>query len=213
MKVIGATGSSDKTTSEIDLGIAGLPSAVKDAIIEEAGEVIVAEILASLGEARSPVSGESFPRLSKKYREFKMREGGSGSPDLELYGDLKDALTWKPTENGLEVGFFGGQADKADGHNKLSGRENFTPQRRFLPAEGQNFKRHIVRQVEDIIDSHAGDAFKESDFGGVESSTELYDVLRGVYSGYTRSEIRQAVASSPELMDMLIGLNLLRYLV
>lgn len=211
MRVVSATGSSAVTASEIDLEISGLPESVKRAIIEEAGEAIVGEILVALADAKSPVSGESFPKLSKKYKEFKEAAGGSGIPDLELTGDLKDALTFRPTDDGLEVGIFGKDAGKADGHCNFSG-ESSLPQRRFLPGEDQQFKRHIVRRVEEIIDSHLGEALKESDFSGVESSRDLYDILGEVYGGYTRSEIRQLVASNSDLMDMLIDLDLVRYL-
>jgi len=212
LKVVKAVGSNDETYSEIDLGIDGLPNKLKNDIIEQAGDLLKEEILQALAVAKSPVSGESFPALSKKYREFKISEGGSGSPDLELYGDLKDALTYEATDSGLKIGFFGDQAAKADGHNKFSGRENFTPKRRFLPDEGQSFKRDIVRAVKSIVEAGSGSVFKESDFSSVESSQDLYDVLREVYSGYSKAEIKEIVASNSDLLDILISNDLLRFL-
>lgn len=212
MKVVKAVGSDDETYSEIDLGLSGLPSDIKGDIIEEAGTLLVEEVLAAMGAAKSPVSGESFPALSKKYKAFKQAAGGSGSPDLELYGDLKDALTFKPTDNGLLIGFFGDQAAKADGHLKFSGRPNFTPKRRFLPEEGQQFKRDIVSAVEEIVDVGASGLFKESDFSGVESSQDLYDVFREVYAGYSKADIMDIVTGNPGLLDILIKKDLLRFL-
>lgn len=212
MKVVKTTGSSSRTTSSIDLGIAGLPAHIKNDIIQEAGEFLVEQTLLSLGDAKSPVSGESFPALSKEYKAKKVAEGGRPVPDLELAGDLKDALTFRPTETGLEIGFFGSEADKADGHLKFSGRENHTPKRRFLPAEGQNFKRDIVQEVDRIVSEKSGDAFKKSDFSGVQSSRDLYDVLRAVYGDMTRSEMREAAAGSPTLLNILFELDLMRLL-
>jgi len=212
MKVVKASGSDDETYTEIDLGIEGLPNDIKRDIINEAGDFIVEKVLDSLASAKSPVSGESFPALSKKYKAFKVAAGGEGVPNLELEGDLKAALTYRPTDGGLEIGFFGDQAAKADGHLKFSGRENFTPKRRFLPEEGQQFKRDIIQGVEEIVDARAADAIKESDLSGVESSSELYDVLGEIYVGYSRSDIREIVSSNSNLMDLLIDLDLVRFL-
>lgn len=173
------------------------------------GEFLVEQTLFALDSAKSPVQGESFPALSRKYKKRKLAEGGRGIPDLELTGDLKADLTASPAPDGLEIGFFGSQADKADGHLKFSDRENNCPQRRFLPGEGQKFKREIESGVEDIIARRSGEAFKEEDFADVESKADLYDVLSEVYLDMSRSEIRQAVASSPDLFDLLSGLDLI----
>ncbi len=211
MKVIKATGSNTETFSSIDLGIADLPKDIQKDIVNEAGEFLVEQILLSLSSAKSPVSGETFPALSKLYKEKKVAEGGRPVPDLELRGDLKDALTFRPTENGLEIGFFDEQAGKADGHNNFSG-ESELPKRRFLPGEGQNFKQSIVREVDRIVAEKAGEAFDKSDFRQVESSAELYDVLRGMYGGMSKSAIRETVAGSDKLLSILMDLDLMGYL-
>ncbi len=209
MKVTGSQGSSSQTTSSIDLELGDLPAATQRIIKEEIGELIVLEALMAMGEAKSIVQGESFPRLSKNYKSKKVAEGGSSAPDLEVSGGLKDALTFKATDDGIDVGFFGAKADHADGHLKFSGRENATPQRRFLPGEGQTLKSNILQKVEDIIAHHSGSAFEKSDFSGVESSSDLYDILGETFSGMSKSQIRLAVASNPELIDLLIDQGLL----
>jgi hypothetical protein len=211
LKVIKATGSSNRTTSEIDLGISGLPGNIKSDIVEEVGTYLVEQILLTLGDAKSPVAGESFKSLSKNYKKIKEQQGGNGIPDLELTGAMKDALTFEATEDGLEIGFFGDQAGKADGHNNFSG-ESKIPKRRFLPGEGQTFKRDIVSTVDMLVESKAGDAFTKSDFSQVESKADLYDVFGDVYGGMSRSSIREAVAGNSSLMDLLIELDLVGYL-
>ncbi len=212
IEVTAAKGSSQKTTSSIDLGIEDFPAQVKADIIQEVGELLTDSVLAYLSDAKSPVSGETFPKLSKLYKERKVAEGGRPVPDLELVGDLKSALSFKPTKSGLEIGFFGAEADKADGHLKFSGRENGIPQRRFLPAEGQTFKREIVREIDRIISEKSSDIFNKSDFSGVESSGDLYDVLREVYDDSPKSAIRELVSGSSKLMDILMDLDLVRFL-
>ncbi len=208
MKVLEATGSESKTTSKIDLEIDNLPRSIRDDIIQETGELLVEQVLLSMADAKSPVSGEKFPALTKAYKAKKVALGGQPKPDLELTGELKDALTFRKTKEGLEIGFFGSQSDKADGHLKFSGRENFTPQRRFLPAEGQKFNDTIEAKVQSIIDDKSGDMIGKAAFEGVDTTSELYDVLSNFYSDMTRSEIRFAVASSSSLMDILIELDL-----
>lgn len=214
--VTDATGSDSETSSTIDLGIGDLPDKLKNDIIEETGQFLVEQILTSLDGAKSPVQGESFPKLSKLYKQFKISQGGSGVPDLELYGDMKSSLTFKKTADGLKIGFFDDQAAKADGHNKLSGRENNTPQRRFLPDAGQAFKRDITQQVEELITTKIADGiaaqFDSTDFEGIESKGDLYDKLGEVLVDMSRSEIKTVVANSTDLMDMLIENDVLRFL-
>lgn len=151
MKVVEATGSDGRTTSKIDLGIDHLPLGVQNKIKNEVGEFLVGTILLTLQDAKSPVAGESFPALSKNYKEKKIALGGVGKPNMELEGDMLSSLAFKPIDGGIELGFFDSEAAKADGHLKFSGRENHTPQRRFLPGEGQSFKRGIEQEVKKII--------------------------------------------------------------
>ncbi len=212
MKVTSMEGSSKKTVSKIDLEIDELPPKIQREIKQEVGELIVEQVLMALGDAESLVDGESFPKLSKNYKKKKVSEGGSSAPDLELTGGLKDALTFRPTDDGIEVGFFGKKADHADGHLKFSGRENATPQRRFLPGEGQKFNSDLVNEINAIIADKTTSVFKKSDFSGVESRSDLYDILGEQFKGMSRSEIRAFVASNPELLDMLYDLDLVRFL-
>lgn len=212
MKVTETTGSDSKTTSRIDLEIDHLPKDVQNDIKEEVGEYLVEATLLALGEASSPVSGERFPKLSKDYQKKKVAQGGSSSPDLEVSGALKDAIDYRATSEGIELGVFGSEAAKADGHNKFSGRENYTPQRRFLPGEGQTFKQDIVRQVEQIIADHSGSAIQKSDLSGVESKEELYEALGEFYPDMSKAAIKAAVAGNSDLLDLLIELDLLEYL-
>lgn len=212
MKVTQSQGSPSRTTTTIDLEISDLPADLQREIKQEAGEFIVEQVLLAMSDGDSPVQGESFPALDRDYKKKKVAEGGQSIPDLEVSGDLKDALTFKATDEGIEVGFFGSQANKADGHLKFSDRENGIPQRRFLPAEGQRFKSDIADQIETLIADKAGDTFDKSDFSSVESKGDLYDVLGEVYVGMSRARIKEIVAGNPELLDLLIEIGVMRYL-
>lgn len=172
------------------------------------GELLVEQVLSHTSEGKSPVSGESFPALSKDYKEKKIAQGGQGIPDLELTGSMKDEFTFKPTATGLEIGFWGDDAGKADGHLKFSGKDNGVPQRRFLPAEGQNFKKNIQKEIERIIADKSSELFSRSDFKGVKTSRDLYAVFREKLGGSSRSDIKMLVAGNPKLLDMLIDLGL-----
>ena len=212
-KVIDSVGSDDRTTSTIDLEL-DAPKSVQAKIKRDVGEFIVSEILSSVNGAKSPVAGESWPGLSKGYKKIKVGQGGTSTPDMQLSGSMLDSLKFKATTDGVEVGFFNKEAAKADGHNKLSGRENNTPQRRFLPEEGQDFISSIQKGIEEIVADAVVEAEKmvKADFEGVETKADLMRVLSEKFDGMSRTEITAAVLRSVELTELLDDLNLLELL-
>jgi len=191
-----------------------LSESAKQRVKENVGDFLVESVLQTLRKAESPVAGESFAPLSPKYKKFKMGEGDSGTPNMELYGDMLDSLTYKETDDGIELGFFDSEAWKADGHNKFSGEENNTPQRRFLPAEGDKFVSNIQNEVNKIIaDAIAEDTtLKADDFSAVTSKASLYDVLETYFADYTDREIKMMVLRNPEMMAFLDEEGLAEYL-
>lgn len=216
MKVVRAQGSPTRTSTEIDLFTdnALMSDEAKARVVDRVGVFLVEQILGSVSGQESPVSGEKWPALSKDYKAFKKGEGAAPVANMELTGDMLNSLTFRPTNKGVEVGFFGDQADKADGHNKLSGRENNTPKRRFLPSEGQSFKSDIQSGIDSII---AEEALKDaiiqpSELKSIGSSADLYEVFGSKMPGYTRSEIRSAILANQALIDELDAYDLLGYL-
>lgn len=182
----------------------------KSKIKNDVGEYLVESILSSASASKSPVAGESFPALSKIYKKRKIAEGHAGKPNLELEGDMLDALTFKETKNGIELGWFGDQAPKADGHNNFSGKSDL-PQRRVLPAEGQEFVSRIQGEVEKIIADAVADgmSFNTDDFEGVESKSDLYEALDEYFPGMSKAEIKGVIARTPDLAHMLDGMDLI----
>lgn len=135
---------------QIKLDLKGIKNKAK--VKKEVGDLVIDEILRSLSEGKSPVSKESFKKLSKEYaKEFK---GGNRTPNLELEGDMLDALKVKNTKDGIEVGIFSKkQTPKADGHNNFSG-DSKLPRRRFIPGEDQKFKRDIESKIKAVVNEY-----------------------------------------------------------
>lgn len=134
---------------EIELDLSNVPRDQRSAAKEAVGNFILDEILTRLADGTSPVTGRGFKQLDKAYAD-KMKDGDR-TPNLELDGDLKDALNFKNSQKGIIVGIMSAdQRPKADGHNNLSG-DSKLPQRRFIPADDQSFTSSIMKEIPNII--------------------------------------------------------------
>lgn len=215
MKVLGSTGSNDKTATEIELDLAGLSKTKAAEVKQDVGEFLVEQILLTVAEAKSPVSGERWPGLSKDYKKLKEAEGGTPVANMELTGEMLNSLTFKPTDKGIEVGFFDEQAAKADGHNKFSGKENHTPKRRFLPGEGQHFRKQIESEVSKIIAEKRTVDVENIDVSSITSldsktaqRRELIKTLKSELGDMPISDLRQAVLANKALLSFLVSNSL-----
>lgn len=215
MRVIGKTTSDSETSVEIDLFDGrSLPTKVKKRIQEEVGNFLVEQTLVSMNEKKSPVQGEGgFKALSKDYKKKKLEEVGSGEANLEFDGIMKDELNFYPTKDGIEIGVYGERAGAADGHNNLSGKSHL-PTRRFLPDEGQNYKKSIQSEVDRIVADAISEeiGFKKSDFRDVTTKKELFDVLAQKFGPMSRAELTLSVFRNEDLVDILTDLDLLGFL-
>jgi len=153
---ISSVGGESRTTSTLDfLDDVIAKRSVKTQIKRDVGNFLIDTILESVAEQKTPVSGEKYKAsLSREYKKRKQAEGGSSVADMELFGDMLDSLKFKNTSTGIEIGWFGKQANKADGHLHFSGRDSFAPRRRFIPGEGQKFKRDVESEIQRIIAEH-----------------------------------------------------------
>jgi hypothetical protein len=207
--VVKSQGTKKQTFSEIDLELEGIPKREQAQVKRDIGELLVAQILLYVADQGSPVVGEAWPKLSKKYKEKKEADGLTPVANLESSGELLNALTYKTTEDGLEVGFFNDQAWKADGHLKFSGLQNNTPQRRFLPGEGQAFKRDIQREIDRIILDARSEKLETGKLSGIETKKDLYEYLLSELGVSSKSEARLAVFRNPKLLQALEDEDLL----
>lgn len=145
----------DKWTKTYNLDLSEVPREQRARVKQEIGELLVGEILTYVGDGKSPVQGQgSFKKLNKQYANE--QKGGDRNPNLDLEGDMLNALTYKNTRNGIEVGIFDStQAAKAEGHNTgFKGHprlEGVAPKRQFIPDDDQGFKKQIEARVKRVI--------------------------------------------------------------
>lgn len=132
----------------------------KGLAINELGDYLIEQTLSDVGSARSPVDGKRFKGLSKEYKKEK-RQVASPIANLELTGDMLDALKATPKKNGLEIGIFDGdEVGKADNHNKFSVKSQATkvPRRQFIPKKkGRRdfYRAGIKKEVIQILKENA----------------------------------------------------------
>jgi len=140
-----------KISKLIDLDLSDVPRSERTSVKKEIGDYVVDEILEAVSRGSSPVNGlGSFKRLNKDYA--KDQKGGNTTANLDLFGDMLDSLTFKNTAKGIEVGIFkSSEVPKADGHNNFSGKSTL-PLRRFIPKDGEDFKKQIEDGIKDIVD-------------------------------------------------------------
>lgn len=193
------------------MGLANLkiPERTKSRIKSDVGQFLVEQILSSASASKSPVEGEDWPPLSDAYKRQKKAEGLGGKANLEAEGDLLDALGFDETKDGIEIGWTGKQAGKADGHNNLSG-DSSIPTRRVLPDVGQEFIPRIQKEAERIISDAIGDevSLEDSDFQAVTNRDELYSTLKDYFPDLSRAEIRVAITRSVGIARFLDDLGL-----
>ena len=169
------------------------------------------QVLLSVNSEQSPVEGEKWPKLSKEYKKKKLEELGSGRADLELTGDMLDALTFKNTKEGIQIGFFGDQAWKADGHLKFSGLQNNCPKRRVLPGKGQDFDSKIQSGIDDILLQAKSDSadLTKSDLKDIETKGDLYSFLKELFGVESNAEAKFAALASEKVRSKLESADLL----
>lgn len=145
---------------KIDLDLSNVPRHLHKTVKDEVGEYLVNQVLRDVERGFSPVAGEGqFEKLSKSYAENE--KGGRTVANLQLEGDLKEAIRFKRTTDGIEFGnFLKSQHDKADGHNQHSdkakqwAKEKNFPKRRYIPDDDQKFRPAIEREIQNIVRSY-----------------------------------------------------------
>lgn len=134
-----------------------LTDSTKRTISDEVGEFIVDKILEDTSKQRSAVTGQKWKGLNPDYKKTKTKIA-SGKANLELHGNMLDALKYRKSAEGVEVGIFTKkQAQKADGHCHLGvfGTSSL-PTRQFLPSSDGTLRPGIMNQVarvaKDLVD-------------------------------------------------------------
>jgi hypothetical protein len=158
-----------------------LSQSTKKRISGELGEFIVDKILEDTSNQRSAVSGQQWKGLSKEYKKEKSKIA-SGRANLELHGDMLDALKAVAKPDGVEVGVYGKQqALKADGHTHAGVFGQSTlPTRKFIPTGSERLRAGIMKEVVQIAKELVSDAPKKR---GYDSSLIKSAITKGVSDG------------------------------
>ena len=154
-----------KVTFKYALDTSKLKPEDRKKVKEQVGEFVVDRILEEVAKLNSPVKGHNnFKRLSTVYAKEKSKTT-IPVPNLELKGKMLKKLSSKTYKGGVEIGIFDKtEAQKADNHNKFSGKSKATgvPARKFIPnkADGEHFKKKITKAVDKILDKYEEKALK-----------------------------------------------------
>ena len=147
----------DRVTHTLDFSdeLDGIPAEDRPKVLEEIGQYLVEQILENCGRGQTSVANGKWKRsLSPEYAKFKRGQSSSDFANMELTGEMLNALKFEIKRFQVEVGIFNQQeAQKADNHNKFSSASQKTklPERQFIPRKGENFKRDIQREINQII--------------------------------------------------------------
>jgi len=211
MKTVKAEATETKTASTLEFKeeLMGLNKAQKKEVLDQIGELLVEQILEAVGDQKSPVTGNAFRPLSLEYARRKKEEVGNTKANLDLFGDMLQSVDYRVLDDKIEIGVFGSEAPKADGHNNLSG-ESKIPTRRFIPAQGQTFTQEIKALVRATVDEYKADnlSLKKKDLKEIQSQKELYDYLKETLGDMPRAKLKELVLMS-EMAVSLDEFNLL----
>lgn len=141
--------------------LAGLDRGAKlpSDVLEDIADFVQTKMLETIGGAKSPVNNKPYTGLSKDYRKFK-RDFGPAKPNLELQGDMLDALQARivSSRNSVVLEFESGtQSKKARNHDI----GDTLPKRQIFPHAGESLRPGIRQGVRSIIN----DYLREQDDG------------------------------------------------
>lgn len=132
--------------------------------LKAVAEYVKEQALSYIGDGTSPISGGKWKRtLSPDYKARKAEVSSVTFSNLELFGDMLDALDAKVSGSSIEYGIpeSSPQAEKADGNNRgtygASNRRNRSKAREFIPVGDQTFKADIWDGIKEIIKDHGGE--------------------------------------------------------
>ena len=202
------TTTSMTTSSELDfLSDVSASKETKDKIKQEVGDFLIEQTLSYISDSRSPIAGGKFKKsLSTQYAKNKSKSGRPAKANLEFYGDLLEELDYRPTSDGIEIGYINSsEALKADGHNNLSGKSKL-PERRFLPSDNQTYKDSIQREVNKIINDEIikESGLTRSNLVGIFDDVSFWQTMKSTFVGLKKREIRQALIRNEDYIRLLI---------
>lgn len=126
----------------------------KTSVLEEVSDLVLTQVLKDTSQGLSAVTGRQWKiTLNEDYAKRKQAAGGTPIANLELEGDLLQAVRIvREGDTKLKLFVEEDQSDKADGHNNHSG-DSKLPRRRFIPNEddGDTFRAGINKQITKVV--------------------------------------------------------------
>ena len=136
------------------LGVS-VPKKNKEQALADVRDYVKEQMLSHIGDAKSPVKdGNWKSSLSKEYKKIKSEKSSVGKANLELSGEMLDALEVDMKSDKIVVQISGDQAGKADGNNRGTyGKDKPDPSkaRNFIPQKGQEFNQKIQNGIKKIL--------------------------------------------------------------
>ncbi|NQX99776.1 MAG: hypothetical protein HRT70_01335 [Flavobacteriaceae bacterium] len=126
----------------MNLNLKGLSEEQKQRAKRIAGEILVEEINSSLDRSTSPVKGGKYKRKKKDGTDSELFEFGDMRASISFEEQQDDSVTVGIFENAVQV-----ERLKAFNHNN----GDTLPQRRFIAAPNQVFKKGIMDRVNNAI--------------------------------------------------------------
>lgn len=143
-----------------ETGIAVAKEDKADALAE-VKDYVLEQVLSHVGEGKSPVDGGRWKRsLTKEYAKVKKGQSSAKFANLELSGDMLDALdVAEVNSEKLSLQVKGAQAGKAEGNNIGSYGKSADPSkaREFIPQPGGAFNNKIQSGIERILKKYEKD--------------------------------------------------------
>ena len=176
----------DKVTYELDLDLNGLDEFDRDELKESIGRQLVDMIKSDSASEMSSVDGRKWAKLSESYAKRKRGIAGNTKANLRLSGDMMNALEFKKTDDGIEIGFFDSAiVPRADGHNNHSGASGLPPRKSIPDSDrGETFRselKDIVKFSERTFDSAREKEKKKIDAKDI-SDSDFESLVKGLVS-------------------------------
>jgi hypothetical protein len=129
----------------------GIPRSDRATAVKDVADFVKESMLDYYGDGVSPVTGDKFKRLSKDYAKFKRGQSSSAYANMELTGEMLDALEYKIKGSKIEIGWFGG-VDAKKAFNHTTG--DTLPKRPLVPTARQKFDDPIEEGITEILDAY-----------------------------------------------------------
>jgi hypothetical protein len=145
----------DEMLKHLTLDLDGIPKAKWDEVKDEVASYIKEQMLVDFSDAISPVTGRKFKALSKDYKEYKSTQSSSVIPNMELGGDMLDALDAVSGKGSRVTVGWTDPVESAKAFNHTTG--DTLPKRPLLPGPKENFRSEIMDGIAAILDEYRAD--------------------------------------------------------